>query len=442
MKLIFCLPISLCLSLWATVLFAAPVSRRLAVGDTVPPVLFQKLVNYRQPTTTLANFKGKVVVLDFWATWCGPCIKGMPALDSLQAQFAGQLQVIPISTEKAAVVKAFLQRKKLDQLFSVVEETSVQQWFPYISIPHAVIIDARGVVAAITTSAFITEKVINDVLAGLPANIHTKNDLLGFDRNRSLLSEDRVMPKDNVLFYSMITGPVPGLNSFNSPIIKNNQQIGLHLTNQSIVKLYLHATGKPDWYGRSRVVAEGISSLQRYSSQNLGSVAAQLLWAGEYGYCYEILAPGLSKAAMLQQMQTDLEKTFAVRFGTRFSYEKRNIPCLRLVQTGTDTSLFAGKGGATKIVSIQEKDLVEISNIKMAAFAHYLETTTTLPVLDETGFPGSLDLLIPAAVSHAASNSKNIEPFRKLLRQKGLDLVPGTGLFEVLVISEKTTTIQ
>ncbi len=53
---------------------------------------------------TLASFKGKVVVVNFWATWCAPCVKEMPTLNALQSQMADKLKVIAISQDRDAKI--------------------------------------------------------------------------------------------------------------------------------------------------------------------------------------------------------------------------------------------------------------------------------------------------------------------------------------------------
>jgi thiol-disulfide isomerase/thioredoxin len=50
----------------------------------------------------LADLKGHVLVVNLWATWCGPCVKEMPSLAKLQAAYAGKLVVVPISMDRAA----------------------------------------------------------------------------------------------------------------------------------------------------------------------------------------------------------------------------------------------------------------------------------------------------------------------------------------------------
>lgn len=48
--------------------------RPLSIGDTVPDLLFDNLLNHSAPTVRLSGFRGKLVILDFWATWCTACL--------------------------------------------------------------------------------------------------------------------------------------------------------------------------------------------------------------------------------------------------------------------------------------------------------------------------------------------------------------------------------
>lgn len=64
---------------------------------------------------TLEQFKGKVLVVNFWATWCAPCIKEMPTLNALQAQMGGEgLQVLAISQDRegAKVTAPFIAKNE------------------------------------------------------------------------------------------------------------------------------------------------------------------------------------------------------------------------------------------------------------------------------------------------------------------------------------------
>jgi len=65
------------------------------------------------------DWKGKVVVLNFWATWCGPCVKEMPSLNALAKSYEGKnVLVIPASQDVTGfiTIKAFYRRHKLDHL--------------------------------------------------------------------------------------------------------------------------------------------------------------------------------------------------------------------------------------------------------------------------------------------------------------------------------------
>src|SRR5205814_7710330 len=68
---------------------------------------------------TLADFRGKLLLLNLWATWCGPCVAEMPSLDRLQAALGGaNFSVLPISVDHggAAMVRAFYGRPRIAHL--------------------------------------------------------------------------------------------------------------------------------------------------------------------------------------------------------------------------------------------------------------------------------------------------------------------------------------
>src|SRR5215216_2507820 len=81
----------------------------LAVGDAAPD---WKLTDPRGRAHTLAEYRGKVVVLDFWATWCGPCTRVMPRLEKLHRKYGAQgLVVFGINSFETGDPAAMMKKK-------------------------------------------------------------------------------------------------------------------------------------------------------------------------------------------------------------------------------------------------------------------------------------------------------------------------------------------
>lgn len=79
---------------------------KLVQTQDAPPVSAVEFADPAGGTHTLADYKGKVVLVNFWATWCAPCRKEMPALDALQSELGGEdFQVVTIATGRNAVPK-------------------------------------------------------------------------------------------------------------------------------------------------------------------------------------------------------------------------------------------------------------------------------------------------------------------------------------------------
>jgi peroxiredoxin/outer membrane lipoprotein-sorting protein len=96
--------------------------------------------------TQLSSLQGKVVVLDFWATWCPPCRAELPAIDKLHAEFAGKVEFLGVNDEDSGTVKGFL--KKAGYTFPVLMDgkRQVHRTYGIRAIPVLLVIDRHGVI--------------------------------------------------------------------------------------------------------------------------------------------------------------------------------------------------------------------------------------------------------------------------------------------------------
>jgi thiol-disulfide isomerase/thioredoxin len=95
----------------------------------------------------LTDFRGRVVLVNLWATWCGPCVREMPSLDRLQAQLGDRLLVLAISEDRggAHVVDPFLEKLALAHLAIFLDASSAaQQAFKVRGLPTSFLIDRDG----------------------------------------------------------------------------------------------------------------------------------------------------------------------------------------------------------------------------------------------------------------------------------------------------------
>jgi thiol-disulfide isomerase/thioredoxin len=96
----------------------------------------------------LADYKGKVVLLNFWATWCAPCVKEMPSLDRLQAEMGkDRFVVLPLSLDGPSRPKVapFYDDKKLSHLGVYFDKGRKAMQALNISIlPTSILVDAQG----------------------------------------------------------------------------------------------------------------------------------------------------------------------------------------------------------------------------------------------------------------------------------------------------------
>lgn len=152
--------------------FACGIARAtIAVGDPAPPGLGVDREGSR-PTT--ASLRGKVVVMTFWASWCGWCLKELPVLENLQRHVGkDRLEVFAINVDKHRSDYVAIRRRLKDFSLNLTvdDDRSLSRAYGVSGLPHMVLVDKTGHVAYIhigypekSLNGFVRE--INTLLEG------------------------------------------------------------------------------------------------------------------------------------------------------------------------------------------------------------------------------------------------------------------------------------
>mgnify|MGYP005725484971 CR=1 FL=1 len=145
-----------------------PQDLTLTVGDKAPDLNFRKMGQMNgEKNVTWEDYQNQVVIIDFWATWCPPCIESIPHLNQLTEAFKDKpVTFLSITYEPEEMLTAFLKKHPLKTIVGSDNDFAMFKSYKAWGIPMVVIVNREGFIASIVHPTKLTTEVIETVLEG------------------------------------------------------------------------------------------------------------------------------------------------------------------------------------------------------------------------------------------------------------------------------------
>ncbi len=356
---------------------------QIKTGEKVPHYVFKDVLNGDKKPFDIST-QGKPLILEFWATWCVPCIPAMKELELYQKKFGSQLEILTISTDKISNLLRYINNTKTS--LKIAYDTIHHDVFNYPHIPHTILIDKNGFIKAITDPSQITEKIIEDFIAGKEIKIIEKEDR---PTNLGLFKEVK-----NQFYQYTLTDENKEFEWKNE--IKRNQNkepIALEFNNVSIYRL-LTDVYQLTTAARLDINEEAISK-NKYCfkldhsegySKNILDNAKEIL--NEYsGF----------KARLIEKTQDSL-------------YTLQLIDSTRLPKVSLNAKHSSEGGGSYfKGMKITTNDII-----------YYLENTVMLPVIDKTGINFAFDMELNWSLENPKTLNEELKKYGLIMKKSNV----------------------
>jgi len=411
--------------------------KELTIGDQVPDIEFNEVLNYHSKKARLSDFRAKLTILDFWSTSCTSCVALFPHMQALKDEFGDQLQIVLVNGKTKVwhddreKIKTLLEHQNARggvniQLPIVFNCEELDNAFPYETLPHEAWLDATGKIIAITGATEVTAVNIKNILEGKTIQMHTKRDVF-IDLQKNSLQElyyNNVAHLRQPDFSSfLIKGYIDGLHGEQGVRMENastGMMTGWYATNFSLYRMYKFAYKNiMSKYPANQVLIEtkDSSNFYKLASENISSYTNV--------YSYDITVQPTNYADLLTFVQHDFETIFK----TIVEPEKRQLNCL-IIKASPALSRSYTKTKDKRWELSNDLPQKFIRNYPIKEVLSALNNSSPVPLIDNTFLEANIDLDLP-------NNLMDINSIKSCLKRAGFIVNEESRILEVIVIKDK-----
>lgn len=431
--------------------------KQLQIGDKLESWIPLKLLNSDVANKQIGEYRDKWLILDFWATYCQPCLNAVPKLNNLQEKFKDNLNIVMVNSEKNEEgIKQFFFKNpmlKNSKIPSVFGDSILKKLFPHKIIPHEVWISPKGVVMAITSEEELTELNIQNMMAETKVNLKTKQDKLNWSMNSE---------KDSSIIYtSKLEKYLRGIPSgvkFNKN--GNNQFYNrVYFFNSDPIHMFYDTfsylgEGILGNINEKRIILDIRDSIiyQQYTFKMNSIVPSYNAhfpymqwenydeWKKANLFSYEMVLPkSIHKDEFRRYVFSDLNRLFPIKGRV----EKRKVFCWMLKSNSQTRNKLITKGGLSN--TILTKNQLGVNNKPIGEFLKLLAMSPSMsPIIDESNINYPIDILIDFTSSIVLNNKNGLvvnspidmDILTKYLKDVGVELKPTKRFIDMLIISD------
>lgn len=345
-----------------TICHAQPV---LKTGDLFPAQLIRPIINAPVKQYDVQRQNRKLLILNFWGTWCSPCLPEMDSLSRLQVNNKVRLQVIAISDEPLGRLRKYLQRRPSSLWLASDSTANLYRQLGLNYVGQSAIISGSNRIIALVRTDSINQHLIDRLLRGETVSSSAEAG------NKTSAEADPFAVDSTLAFQVSWSAYRPGVPGMRKTYLKTSFE-GRRVTyfNVCLTTMYKDAYSVSNQQVIFEVPEKTVCNWDDKSTL----------------YCLDLLVKPGQKDSLQAILQQTLDRLAPVKART----VRRMIPLyvLRLLPGAADwiasatresTSSFSGRG-------------FEGKGISLAPFVDYLSNELGLPVVDETRLAGKYDI--------------------------------------------------